>query len=186
MATRRQEQAERKEADGGGSTFTLADVKKLVEALEGTDVTSLVWNRGSEKVVIRRGSAPGVAPQPTHHAAPVAHAIPAPPAPVAPAPPVPPPAPAAAAPRIAAAPEQPGVVVTSPFVGTFYRAPAPEAPPFVEVGAAVKKGQVLCIVEAMKLMNEIEAEVDGKVAEIYVQNATPVEFGEKLFRIEAA
>jgi acetyl-CoA carboxylase biotin carboxyl carrier protein len=73
--------------------------------------------------------------------------------------------------------------VNSPFVGTFYRAPSPESPPFVEAGAKVKKGQVLCIVEAMKLMNEIESEVDGTVAEIFVQNATPVEFGEPLFRI---
>jgi acetyl-CoA carboxylase biotin carboxyl carrier protein len=185
MATRRQEQAERtKAADEGGSTFTLADVKKLVEALEGTDVTSLVWARGAEKVVIRRGPAAGAVAQVVHHAAPVSQTIPAPAAPPA----APPPAPqaAAAAPRPAAAPEAPGVVVTSPFVGTFYRAPAPDAPPFVEVGSAVKKGQVLCIVEAMKLMNEIEAEVDGKVAEICVPNATPVEFGEKLFRIEVA
>ena len=73
----------------------------------------------------------------------------------------------------------------SPFVGTFYRAPSPDSPPFVDVGQKVKKGQTLCIVEAMKLMNEIEAETDGTVAEIYVQNATPVEFGEPLFRIVA-
>ena len=79
--------------------------------------------------------------------------------------------------------DKPGVLVTSPFVGTFYRAPSPDSPPFVEVGAKVKKGQTLCIVEAMKLMNEIESETDGTVAEILVQNATPVEFGEPLFRI---
>jgi acetyl-CoA carboxylase biotin carboxyl carrier protein len=98
-------------------------------------------------------------------------------------------APAPAAPvakPVEKAPEKPGHMVTSPFVGTFYRAPSPDAAPFVDVGTAVKKGQVLCIVEAMKLMNELEAEVDGKVAEIFVQNATPVEFGEKLFRIEPA
>ena len=76
-----------------------------------------------------------------------------------------------------------GTFVSSPFVGTFYRAPSPDSSPFVEVGTVVKKGQVLCIVEAMKLMNEIEAEQDGTVAEILVQNATPVEFGEALFRI---
>ena len=98
-------------------------------------------------------------------------------------------APAGAAPA-AKAPEKPadkpGHVVTSPFVGTFYRAPSPDSPPFVDVGTLVKKGQVLCIVEAMKLMNEIEAEVAGKIAEIYLPNATPVEFGAKLFRIEPA
>jgi acetyl-CoA carboxylase biotin carboxyl carrier protein len=93
------------------------------------------------------------------------------------------PAAAAAAPKAEAKPDKPGVLVTSPFVGTFYRAPSPDSPPFVDVGSKVKKGQTLCIVEAMKLMNEIEAEADGTVAEILVQNATPVEFGEPLFRI---
>ena len=76
--------------------------------------------------------------------------------------------------------------VTSPIVGTFYRAPNPDTEAYVKVGDFVEKGQVLCIVEAMKLMNEIEAEVDGKITEIFVLNATPVEFGEKLFRIEPA
>jgi acetyl-CoA carboxylase biotin carboxyl carrier protein len=74
--------------------------------------------------------------------------------------------------------------LTSPIVGTFYRQASPEAPPFVEVGARVKKGQVLCIVEAMKLMNEIEADVDGVITEIYPQNAQPVEYGEPLFAIK--
>jgi acetyl-CoA carboxylase biotin carboxyl carrier protein len=92
-------------------------------------------------------------------------------------------APAAPAAPAAAKPEKPGTMVTSPFVGTFYRAPSPDSPVFTDVGQKVKKGQVLCIVEAMKLMNEIECEVDGTVAEIYAQNASPVEFGEKLFRI---
>jgi acetyl-CoA carboxylase biotin carboxyl carrier protein len=111
-------------------------------------------------------------------------------APVALAAPVAAPVPAqvaAPAPKAAEkAPEKPGHMVSSPFVGTFYRAPSPDSPAFVDVGSVVKKGQVLCIVEAMKLMNEIEAEVEGKIAEIYVLNATPVEFGEKLFRIEPA
>jgi acetyl-CoA carboxylase biotin carboxyl carrier protein len=74
--------------------------------------------------------------------------------------------------------------VTSPFVGTFYRTPAPDQPAFVDVGTVVKKGQVLCIIEAMKLMNEIEADVAGRVAEILVENGQPVEFGQTLFRIE--
>jgi len=171
-----------KKADGGKEQatggFTLGDVTKLVDALEDSDVRSLLWTRGGEKIVIRRGPAPvslaaaaaaAAAPQP---AAPSL-------APVA--------APAAPAPKAAEkAPEKPGHVVTSPFVGTFYRAPSPDSPAFADVGTVVKKGQVLCIVEAMKLMNEIEAEVDGKITEIFVLNATPVEFGEKLFRIEPA
>jgi acetyl-CoA carboxylase biotin carboxyl carrier protein len=74
-------------------------------------------------------------------------------------------------------------LVTSPFVGTFYRSPSPEAPPFVEVGSTVRAGQTLCIVEAMKLMNEIEADVSGRIAEILVENGKPVEYGQGLFRI---
>jgi acetyl-CoA carboxylase biotin carboxyl carrier protein len=75
------------------------------------------------------------------------------------------------------------VTVTSPFVGTFYRAPAPDAPPYVERGLAVREGQALCIVEAMKLMNEIEAECAGIVVDILVENGKPVEYGQQLFRI---
>jgi acetyl-CoA carboxylase biotin carboxyl carrier protein len=76
--------------------------------------------------------------------------------------------------------------VTSPFVGTFYRSPSPEAPAFCDVGSVVRPGQTLCIIEAMKLMNEIEAEVSGTVVEIYAQNGKAVEFGQKLFRIKKA
>jgi acetyl-CoA carboxylase biotin carboxyl carrier protein len=80
----------------------------------------------------------------------------------------------------------PGTFVTSPFVGTFYRAPSPEASSFVEVGDTVRKGQVVCIVEAMKLMNEIEAEADGKVVEILARNGEHVEYGQSLFRLAKA
>jgi acetyl-CoA carboxylase biotin carboxyl carrier protein len=76
-------------------------------------------------------------------------------------------------------------VVKSPIVGTFYGAPEPGAPSFVEVGATVKKGQVLCIIEAMKLMNEIDSEYDGEVVNIYVENGQPVQYGERLFAIKA-
>ena len=86
----------------------------------------------------------------------------------------------------AAKPAEVGTLITSPFVGTFYRAPAPEAPPFIDAGQSVRKGQVVCIVEAMKLMNEIESEFDGKVVEILVKNAEHVEYGQPLFRIEKA
>jgi acetyl-CoA carboxylase biotin carboxyl carrier protein len=96
--------------------------------------------------------------------------------------PLPPPPPAVEK----AKPVEVGVLITSPFVGTFYRAPAPEAPPFVDAGQAVRKGQVVCIVEAMKLMNEIESEVDGKILEILAKNAEHVEYGQPLFRIEKA
>ena len=153
--------------------FTIEDVKKLVALVEKTDVSLVAWSRGIEKVVIRRGAVVAMAahaPLAVHHA-PVAAPLP--------------PAPAAAAKAEAKAAEAPGALVTSPFVGTFYRAPSPDSPAFTDVGQKVKKGQVLCIVEAMKLMNEIECETDGTVAEIYVQNGNPVEFSEKLFRIVA-
>jgi acetyl-CoA carboxylase biotin carboxyl carrier protein len=76
-------------------------------------------------------------------------------------------------------------VVKAPIVGTFYRAPAPEAPAFAEVGQIVRKGQILCIIEAMKLMNEIESEYDGEVVKVFVENGQPVQYGERLFAIKA-
>ena len=180
MATRPLKQPDRSQAQPQaqepGAAFSLEDVKKLVALVEKSDVTHIAWQRGPEKVVIKRGnsvSAPAVAAHAVPHAAPIAAPVPVAPAPAA----------VAAAKPEAKAPDKPGVLVSSPFVGTFYRAPSPDSPPFVEVGAKVKKGQTLCIVEAMKLMNEIESEVDGTVAEILVQNATPVEFGEPLFRV---
>ncbi len=95
-------------------------------------------------------------------------------------------APEPATPSPPTATEEPGDthVVSSPIVGTFYRAPNPEASPFAEVGSRVKRGQVLCIVEAMKLMNEIEADADGIIVEIYPKNGQPVEYGEPLFAIK--
>lgn len=92
---------------------------------------------------------------------------------------------APAAPAQAAAPAAPrGKTVKSPMVGTFYRAPNPEAPPFVEVGKAVKVGDTLCIIEAMKLMNEIESEFAGNIVEILVENGQPIEYGQPLFIID--
>ena len=173
-----------KKADGGKEQstggFTLGDVTRLVDSLEGSDVRTLVWTRGGEKVIIRRGPAPVSVAAPA--AGPVALAAPVLPV----AAPVPAPAgPSAPAAKAAEkAPEKPGHMVSSPFVGTFYRAPSPDSPPFVDVGSTVKKGQVLCIVEAMKLMNEIEAEFRCKVVKISKENAQPVEFGDTLFLVK--
>ena len=90
-------------------------------------------------------------------------------------------------PAAPAPPPQPtGIEIKSPMVGTFYRAPAPEAPPFVEVGQMIEPGQVLCIIEAMKLMNEIKSEMKGRLLQILVENAQPIEFGQILFLIEPA
>ncbi len=162
-----------KKPAAAGGAFSLDDVQDIIKVIEKSSVTHIEWTKGDEKVVLSRGVAAG-APV-LAHAAPVA-------APVAAAPA----APAKAEGKAEAKADKPGTVVTSPFVGTFYRAPSPDSPPFVDVGTVVKKGQVLCIVEAMKLMNEIEAEAPGKIAEILVQNATPVEFGQPLFRLEPA
>jgi acetyl-CoA carboxylase biotin carboxyl carrier protein len=155
-------------ASVAGGAFTLGDVQDIIKVIEKSSVTHIEWTKGDEKVVLSRGVAAGA---PVLHAAPVAAAV------VSAA------APAKGDAKAEVKADKPGTVVTSPFVGTFYRAPAPDAAPFTDVGQKVKKGQTLCIVEAMKLMNEIECEIDGTVAEILVQNATPVEFGEPLFRI---
>ncbi len=100
------------------------------------------------------------------------------------APPAAPAAPASAESAAALADEAQSVFITSPFVGTFYRAPSPDADSFTDVGKAIKPGQTLCIVEAMKLMNEIESDVSGTVLEILVENGTSVEFGQKLFKVK--
>jgi acetyl-CoA carboxylase biotin carboxyl carrier protein len=158
------------------------DVEKLKEilaALRGSDVTRLDWTNGQERLTLRLGHPP--APVTTLHAmsapAQASGGIPTPPqgSPVAPS---------APAPSPAAAPSDKTFTVNSPFVGTFYRSASPDNPPFVDVGQTVKKGQVLCIVEAMKLMNEIEAEQAGRLVEVLIQNGSPVEYGEPLFRFE--
>ncbi|MBU8895967.1 acetyl-CoA carboxylase biotin carboxyl carrier protein [Corallococcus sp. H22C18031201] len=172
----------------GTTSLDVEALRQIVEILESSDVTRLVWTRGDEKLFIRRGHAPETTI--VHHTAPSGPSVTvappaeyaAPAAPRALAAPAPAATPAAAAPEKAA--EKPGLVISSPFVGTFYRTPAPDQPAFVDVGSVVKKGQILCIVEAMKLMNEIESEVSGRVAEILVENGRPVEFGQSLFRIE--
>ena len=153
-------------------------LKAILAALQGTDVTRLTWVEGQESLDLRLGHPPVAA---TVHAVPVATG------PVVAPPPPPPAAPAAPAERPAAAKpadDKKTFTVNSPFVGTFYRAASPDNPPFVDVGTVVKKGQVLCIVEAMKLMNEIEAEQPGRLVEVVVQNGSPVEYGEPLFRFE--
>ncbi|MBI4313854.1 MAG: acetyl-CoA carboxylase biotin carboxyl carrier protein [Candidatus Omnitrophica bacterium] len=92
--------------------------------------------------------------------------------------------PAAAAASAAALPPPKGVTINSPMVGTFYRAPSPESPPFVELGQTIEPGKVICILEAMKLMNELKAEVKGRIVQVLAENGQPVEFGQPLFLIE--
>ncbi|RPH68931.1 MAG: acetyl-CoA carboxylase biotin carboxyl carrier protein [Myxococcaceae bacterium] len=174
------------EARDEGPASSLLDVdalRRIVELLETTEITRLSWRRGPERLLITRGHGPApivqVAPAPASAHPPVQAVSHAPRASAA-AEATPPPAPAAPG------NDKKGNVVASPFVGTFYRTPAPDQPAFVEVGSVVRKGQVLCIIEAMKLMNEIEADEPGKITEILVENGQPVEFGQPLFRIEPA
>ena len=150
-------------------------VKKLIELLEESNIGEIEIKEGEESVRISRHGA--------QQAAPVAYAAPAPvaaaPAPAAPAPAE---APASEAAAPAAAPVADNAVL-SPMVGTFYRAPSPEAPSFIEVGQTVRVGDVLCIVEAMKMMNQIEADRAGTVTAIHVENGEAVEFDQPLISI---
>jgi acetyl-CoA carboxylase biotin carboxyl carrier protein len=149
-------------------------IKKLIELVEESGIAELEITEGEESVRIHRGPTGVQAPMNYSFAAP-AHAAPAPaPAPVA-----------AAEPAQAAAPAAPeGHVVKSPMVGTFYRASSPTATPFAEVGQTVNAGDTLCIIEAMKMMNQIESDKSGVVKAILVDNQDPVEFDQPMFIIE--
>ena len=151
----------------------LRKLKKLIDLVEESGIAEIEVTEGEEKVRITRSLA---APQPVYAAAPAVAAAPAPAAAAA--------APVADEGAPAAPARDLSKAQTSPMVGTFYRAPGPNAPVFVEVGQSVNAGDTLCIIEAMKLMNEIEAERSGVVKEILVENGQPVEFGEPLFIIE--
>ncbi len=144
-------------------------VKKLIELLEESGIAEIEIKEGEESVRISRASQ--VVPQAIYAAAPAPTAAPAPAA-----------APAEAAP--AAAPAATGHQVTSPIVGTFYRAASPGAKPFTDVGQRVNVGDTLCIIEAMKIMNQIEADKAGVVKAVMAENGDPIEFGQPLFIIE--
>jgi acetyl-CoA carboxylase biotin carboxyl carrier protein len=151
-------------------------VKKLIELLEESNIDEIEIKEGEESVRISRNGAQAAANAAASYAAPQYAAPPPPPA-AAPAP-----APAAA-PAAEAAPATSGHVVRSPMVGTFYRSPSPTSDAFVEVGSTVKVGDVICIVEAMKMMNQIEADKAGTIEAILVENGEPVEFDQPLFSI---
>ncbi|ATG73131.1 acetyl-CoA carboxylase, biotin carboxyl carrier protein [Zobellella denitrificans] len=149
-------------------------IKKLIELVEESGIAELEISEGEESVRISRYGAPAPAMAvPQYHV----QAAPAPAAPANPGNPAP-------APVAEAEPELSGHVMRSPMVGTFYRAPSPGAKNFVEVGQSVKAGDTLCIVEAMKMMNQIEADKSGVLKAILVDNGQPVEFDEPLFIIE--
>ncbi len=147
----------------------LRKLKKLIDLVQESGISELEVTEGEEKVRIAKQLAAAPMAHQVYTAAPVAHAAPAAAAP------------AAAASSEPALPE--GHIVKSPMVGTFYRASSPDAKAFAEVGDSVKQGQTLCIVEAMKLLNEIESDATGVIKAILVENGQPVEFGEPLFVI---
>ena len=153
--------------------FNLEHLHEIIRLCRENDIAELkIKQRGQSIYIKRQGATPSVEY--------VVAAPAAAPVPVAPAAGVPEPVPAAGE---AAAEEAKAITVRSPMVGTFYRAPAPDAAPFVEVGDAVKENTVLCIIEAMKLMNEIKAETRGTVAKILVENGQPVEYNQPMFLI---
>jgi len=149
----------------------LRKVKTLIDLVQQSGIAELEITEGEEKVRISRSGMPG-----THFMQPMAPTTYA----------LPPDGAAAAAPvpAPAASPEPTGHVLKSPMVGTFYRSPSPGSPSFVEVGQTVTKGQTLCIIEAMKLLNEIESDATGVIKSIMIENGQPVEYGQPLFVIE--
>lgn len=154
---------------------------ELLKFINKSDLTEVVIEQKDLKLKVKRGGA-----APAFIAAPVAaESTPAVPVAAPPAPAAAPPKPAVQAQAAAEAAET-GQVITSPMVGTFYRKPAPDKPNFVEVGSVVNKGDVLCIIEAMKLFNEIEAEVSGKILKVLVEDETSVQYDQPLFEIEPA
>jgi acetyl-CoA carboxylase biotin carboxyl carrier protein len=144
----------------------LDQLRELIRLLDESNLTEIEVEHDDERIRVRREPAPVVGAAELQSIAPTEAEI------------------QSQRPGAAGTTEEDGTYVTSPFVGTFYHASSPESDPFVEVGDSIVPGQVLCIVEAMKLMNEIEAEVAGTIVEILVESGKPVEYGDRLFRIE--
>lgn len=161
----------------------LNELRELLTAISQTDIAELTLKSADFELTVRRGvqvqagelTSSGTVPAQTLMAPPQSSGSPARPSAEVAA------APAQAAPPLAS--DRRFLEVVSPMVGTFYRSPAPDEPPFVDVGERIRKGQTVCIIEAMKLMNELESEVAGEIVEILVQNGEPVEYGQILMRV---
>jgi acetyl-CoA carboxylase biotin carboxyl carrier protein len=170
--------------------MTFEEIKQLLEIVREHELSEFELERDDFKIRIRRQSGAQVVTLAAPVAAANAGGVPLVTALAAAAPPVPAPAPpGAATDGVPTAGEDDSeiefAVVKSPIVGTFYRSPDPDAPSFVEVGDTIRKNQVLCIIEAMKLMNEITSEYEGEIVKCYVENGQPVQYGERLFAIRA-
>jgi acetyl-CoA carboxylase biotin carboxyl carrier protein len=159
--------------------MNLKELKELIDMLKDTDISEVEIERSGVKVRLRKGG------DVTFHPAMPRMEYP-PSAIVAPAVSAEPAAPASVPEKPAEPAKSSQIKVASPIVGTFYRSSSPDKPAYVEVGDTVKKGQILCIIEAMKLMNEIESETAGRIVQILVENGHPVEYGQPLFVIEPA
>lgn len=165
-----------------GHNLDLKQIKLIVELMKRSDLTEFEVEEEGFKIKIKRnsGDTPGGALAPSYSAHPFQIAAPAPEQ----ARPTPPPAAAPAQGATAPAGDEAGFTyVKSPMVGTFYRSPSPDSPPFMEVGSKIDEKSLVCIIEAMKIMNEIQAEVKGTIAEILVENGQPVEYGQRLFKV---
>lgn len=162
--------------------MNIKEIKELVKMLDGTDITELTLENEGSKVIIKKGSGnlPHITPYLNQAVSlPIANplVLPNQAVPIAPQT-----TPVTEDKSEGLGPNQ--VLIVAPMVGTFYRAPSPDADPYVQTGQLVELGQVVCIIEAMKLMNEIESEWRGKIVEVMVENAQPVEFGQPLFVLE--
>lgn len=160
----------------------IKEIREILKLLDRYEIQDFTLQRGEDRIRVRKGGVVEMPVQASYRepAATEAQATSRPAPPAGPEPTAGPPA----GETLTVGENQ--FLVTSPIVGTFYRAPSPESPPYVEVGSPVTKGAVLCIVEAMKIMNEIECEVGGKVSSVLVENAQPVEYGQPLFIIDLA
>ncbi len=145
----------------------IKEIKALIDLMKKNDLSVFKMEKEGFKITLKRNEYGAIVASPQ---TPVA-AAPAIPAPVS-------------APTVAETADAGGKAITSPMVGTFYRAPSPEAPPYVEVGQEVTEETVVCIIEAMKMMNEIKAEIKGVIGELLVENGTPVQFGQPLFKLK--
>jgi acetyl-CoA carboxylase biotin carboxyl carrier protein len=161
--------------------MNLEEIRQILALVREHELAEFELEQNGLKIRVRKDAM--TVPLPGNPGPVVTPAASVPPSPVAVAPSLPPP-PSAHEPADVPEDALELAVVKSPIVGTFYRAPEPGASPFVELGTPVKKGQVLCIIEAMKLMNEIESEYEGEVVKVYVENGQPVQYGERLFAIK--
>lgn len=167
------------------ASVNMEELRELIALLRDNGLAELELEREDFRVRLRREGVLGSGDHVQYIAAPVPVSVPNPDAAPAAAPASPPAANPGAQPAAAAAPDQDLHMITSPIVGTFYRSPSPTADAFVKIGSNVAPESVVCIIEAMKLMNEIQAEASGEVVKIYVENGQPVEYGQPLFGIRS-